>query len=300
MNKLLIGTACLGVCLISCSKETTSEQTTTYNTYNLVTAVDGKSDPQVAKGSYGITYDLGTSLATIATNSLQLGTSSNGKFQAGGITYNSYLTDLGQIIQFPVKLSPTLSTGSVDVTSIGGYVSNALAGAVYNTPGIISNSSPESVVVALSYNVGPDYKVRTFQKDICYIGATSTMYSDKDGKVQQYVNEDFTYRIVMDLDNKKATVVLYNAKFADKAPVLKGIVIEGLKLEFNNAGYTITGKDIVPKIWSDNTLLENPKFIFNNFRFDATGEPLVTGRSVFEVAGMYTGSFNGRCVILTK
>lgn len=159
-------------------------------------------------------------------------------------------------------------------------------------------------IVTGSYKVGNELDVTLFTTDASFFGTTETTFPGG-----TYSSGDIIYRIFIDVKKNKADLVLYNAKFADKAPVLPVIYVPGLDVTFSKGNYVIKGENIIPRIpegsdkdtvnGSGQTTTENPKFIFNEFRMETVPGTLMSTVDVeYKVAGIYEGQFRGKYVEL--
>lgn len=98
----------------------------------------------------------------------------------------------------------------------------------------------------------------------------------------------------MDPAKLKAKVIIYDAQFAQEMTMsIAAIVVDNLDLEFNNSGYTIKGKDIVPTMAQSGKLIPMQEFIFDEFDMTTGGDLTSTSISYKVAHGAYVGYFEG-------
>ena len=291
MKKALFLTLGLGAVLglASCSDDQ-NKSTMTYNvqSYNLVTSVDGSKDPVVAASTYKFDFDMMNTTATVGTEITGLGSSVS--FVTGSIPYTGgfYYGEDGMLREL-IKME-SFKQGSIYNMEVQLFTPANVAPEVNGAPKISMPAMGRYLV--MNYQSGDNTKVRTFWSDVTFCGTTTTTYQ-WEGAVKQFSNKDMKYRVVMDLQNKKATVVFYDAKFAEEMKTsLVAIELADLDLTFTQNGYTIEGKNITPSSYDNGTKVPYPGFVFDNFSLVTVGE-LTSTTINYEVAGKYNGRFEG-------
>ena len=252
MKKRLIYALALGAMFsfASCEKENENKSTASYTipTYSLIVSqnVNGLSDEgkSVAYSPYKFNFDLlkGTVVLAPDLNYGKLPFS----FATGDMPYMAgyyYGEDGGlrELIKFE-------SAKQGNIYNIEGQIFTPA-----NLPPYVNGAPAVSVpgdgmYLVMHYYYGSDYEVYTFWKDVTFRGTTTTSYA-YEGENKQFSNKEMSYRVIMDIDAKKATVILYDAKFAEEMPnAISDIEIKDLTLQFNVAGYRIYGENITPSV----------------------------------------------------
>lgn len=143
----------------------------------------------------------------------------------------------------------------------------------------------------ISFNIGK-YKAQTFDPSCYFGGTTMSTYISSNNEHKEYSNSNVLYLLVMDIPEKKADVVIYNAQFASEMPAIAQMRLKNLDLTFSNGAYTISGTDKVPYVIEGGGETPNERFVFNNFTFRTTNQKLTTGQLTFKVAGRFDASAN--------
>lgn len=145
-------------------------------------------------------------------------------------------------------------------------------------------------IIVGNYKIGTKFEVITMSSDLSYFGTTNTTYTDGG-----FATNKLVYRIFLDIKSRKADVVMYNAQFAAKAPVLKVVYLQNLDFIADGSDFTIEGNGIVPKMAMGNSdkvvLIENPSYKFNTFKLQTVSGTLLTKANIsYEVGESYKGS----------
>ncbi len=164
----------------------------------------------------------------------------------------------------------------------------------------VPNVSTNLQSLMLDYSIGDRFAVKSIFNDVFYTGKTLTTYPGEGGALQSYTNEELFYRVILDTEKNKAKVVMYSAKFAQEMPKTLNIVLYNLDVNLSRGSYTITGKDIVPKVAEGNGLTENENFIFNSFTLTFEDSHLTTAVITYKVKGIFSGNFRGSCLVQYK
>lgn len=310
MKKLFLGIAAVSMLAMTSCKEEESTNTVNYpvTTYNLVVDNESGSAASVVASTYKFNYDLNSRKVTISTE-LAMSSLSSTSFITNSISYDGGVFTLyekfsdllnysGEIIN--VKSDNAGSTGSqLAIRNLDCQLTTF----VYvpeSIQGIKDVSFPYGYEYALmSYDLGDKYSVRTFWPDATFKGVTNTQYPYK-GENKTFSNEDMLYRVMLDLEKKTATVVMYNAKFAQEMPnALSNIVLENLPVTIDAQGYSISATNIEPKVYGSGVATPYPNFTFDKFEMSTVGDLTETTIS-YTVAGTYKGSFSGSYCVKIK
>lgn len=144
----------------------------------------------------------------------------------------------------------------------------------------------------VTLNVDDRYKVRTFNAGAVYPGTTATWYVADNQRVE-YTDQNVVYMVSMDLEKKKAYILIQNGKFAEQMPAISLMKLEGLDIEYVHGGYIIKGTDIVPQVAEGKSFTPNPSYTFDHLSLRTMSEDLTTVAIDFKVAGRFNGSFSG-------
>lgn len=271
----------------------------TVRTANLVTSETPGTAPVVKISDYSYNLDINSGKVTIATE-IPVSSSSTVSFTLNQVSYKSGLVQVGSSY-YEVF---TMQSANPGITTAGQQISNfkgELTSLVYYPPTVsglpgfsVPGGAGRGLASLTQYTLGENLRVRTFLPDAVFCGATRTEYPGQNGTTLNYETEGIKYRVRMDLTENKATVIIYDAKFTDveKEPVKSNIVLEDLALQFTTAGYSISGSNIIPKIYEGGTATPNPAYVFDSFSLSCVGD-LTKATCEYEVAGIYKGSFSG-------
>lgn len=174
---------------------------------------------------------------------------------------------------------------------------------VSNASGVVSSLSSLTYTLLMSYNVN-DRTVKTFPVRPLFSGKTVTKYMMGPAGEKTSENEKGLYEVTFSTDMKKASVVIYNIKFAEEMPaVLDAVILNDLAVEYDENGYTISGTDIIPDVKESNGLTPYPNFPFASFKMWTTTADLasvdceyVVNAKIQEREMVFRGAFSGRCV----
>lgn len=312
MNKILTAASAAGAAMLvfaSCNNDSKGNSyvtTTTIPAYNLFIPINGTDEPFVGSASYAFTVTYPEATIGVTTNNMAYPGGTTANFSTVPMTIaakNALVNDRQrEIIYFGTE---NASQSGMDVSNFKGMLTQAVF------PPYTSNESKVEIpgytwmipgqtthYAFMQYRIGGYWYVRTFWPDLTYRGQTVTSYPQDPGT--PFASTTIAYRVVMKMkDNSitdKADVIFYNAKFAPQAPEIT-VVLKDLDLTFTADGYTVSGTNLVPSVLEAGALQENPRYKFDNFRAVVNGQQL-TGISIsYRVAGVYTGSFTGSCVV---
>lgn len=293
MKKLLLICSVAAVMMTTaCSSgETTSENTYNIPALNYVTNIDGTGEPVISGSYYNYKMDMLTSTMQV---SAQVGTTSSGttSFTTSSLSFSPLYYQLGDGTYEIIKSESFVAGKTDNGDPINDFYCELTP--LMNIPPVVEGLPdvvlPNLKYTYMQYNIGSKYTVRTFWNDNTFKGNTTTTYpggSFSTGNIQ--------YRVVMNLKDNKATVILYNAKLADKMPELTNIVLEDLPIEFKNYGYVIKAENKVPVQYEGGEPTPNDKFVFTKFELSSFGN-LTDVNINYEVNGSFEGVFAGSCV----
>lgn len=306
MKKTLICLLSLaGLISTSCDKkdgEASLTQTNSYNAYSLV--IPSTGTPSICKTTYSFVFDLMKNNCKVKCDNLIVGgstvgfTSSDVPYYTGSVTVDN--RNFQVILVSGREAGDNLKNLRAEIT-LGSLANNAtlinsLNNQLSGDPLTLPASGVPCPYLYMQYDYGTNI-VRTFWNDLLFEGTTATEYPGLEG---HYDTDDITYRVKMKLDdtgNKKADVYFYNAKFAAEQPQAVNFVLQDLDLEFGSNGYTISGTNVVPVLVPEDTPFS--RYTFDNIRIQST--PTMNQiNCVYQVAGIYSGRFQGDSYILVK
>lgn len=272
--------------------------------YNLVTSADDATvAPAVSLSGYNVTFKYSNQENTLQFKSGNVVLPDGGSvsFTTKPILVNVSSATVDDIPREVIKFSSeNPSESGAEVTSLNGVITQSAyfpGSAVVKGYDLLFPSSIKHYAV-MDYRLNEQWRVRTFWRDMTFVGSTTTTYPNMSGP---YTDTKFRYRIYMKTNDKgaltgKADVILYNAKFAPPAPLIT-VVLRDLDLKFSNSGYTLSGTDIIPDQVNDGgELTPNPKYMFNNFTFTAVGD-LTQATASYQVATVFKGQFQGSSIV---
>lgn len=324
MKKITLGLiAMAGLLFTSCDMETKdSTATVGYGAYNLMVPLDG-GEATAVPCAYIFNFNLTQSKVKLeGTYNYNSG---KYEFETDEVSYTQYPPYDGMVYYMTgfkgnVNGQPSMALADTKLLltsnfnwpyytdfKLDNFYPNkeGLASGGDPLPGVwyLPNNWPQPVVLA-SYQIGQDYRVKTFSSDCTYVGTTTTSYPVH-GQDQSFETKTIYYRIVLDIDKKKACAVLYRAKFSnvEAEPEKRVIYLADLDLTLGDGYYTVTGNDIIPQTIEGNKLEDNPSFKFKSFRMSTVGNYMESAQISYEVINSmgameipYSGRFTGTTV----
>lgn len=298
MKKLLfVATAAALMTLASCkNNDSVSTLTLPVTAYNLITNTLDGGEPVVAWSVYRFNFDMVAGTTTMGTE-LPMGTG-NISFVTGTMPFTTgmyqFENNYYQIINVEKLQAGTTSTQE-NITDL----ECQLTPMAYMPPqvqGAPAVSYPSDYRYSIMhYNIGA-YRVRTFWSDMTFRGETTASYADKDGVQKSFLNKDMMYRVILNIKEKTATVVLYNVKLSEEVnQTVNNMVLEKLPVSFNASGIHVNGSDIVAKVYENGTATPNSEYTFDNFSCDIMGE-LTSASILYKIAGKNNGQFSGNWI----
>lgn len=302
----------------SCIKdhENSMESNTPIISYNLLTPVSGEGEAYVRLNKYSVAMKWPDQTIALSSPSLSLPSGATTSFTTVPLPASQEVVFIGdkgyEAIQFAAS---DASSDGARVTDLKGVLAQSAYIPPLLSTGINTGSSGQEGTIdfdktfplfipgnsnhyaVIQYTLNNTWKVRTFWPDVTFRGSTVTSYP---GMTEPYENTEMSYRVIMKLKDNlptdKADVIFYNAKFAPPAPEVT-VVLKDLDLKFTDKGYTIAGNNIIPQMYMDQVLADNPKYKFNAFNLSVSGD--LTGANIeYTVADVFHGSFTGRYIKL--
>lgn len=301
MKKLLLfASAALALVATSCTSPEDTTSSTSCSTYNLITGKDG-SVISVYPAVYSVNFNFTNSTIALSNESMNLGGSETTTFATvnmplfvGSFGYqgDSYCEGgYYEVIRFSSQDAGSTKVGAIK--ELSGSINSTAYYCAGTIPEVGGQAVPyNSKYIIMKYNLGDDMLVRTFWPDAVFCGKTVTSFTDKNGVTGSYETEGIGYRVVLDVSKKKASMVLYNAKFAEQSPQMT-LVLKNLDVAFNAGGYVISGTNVIPNTIEGAALQENPSFPFNDITFTVNGDDLTQAECTYTVAGRFHGVLTG-------
>lgn len=191
----------------------------------------------------------------------------------------------------------SVNTGKISVENIKGFTSSLVNILSTNDPVNPAFPFTPYIPMVMSYTVDNKYNVKTFMPDAIYTGTTEIRSAGSNST--PFTNDGIRYRVVFQKDLKKADIIFYNAKFADRMPITINFVLKDLDVEYSGGSYVISnaaGEPINPWMYEASGLTENPNYKFTSFRFINSSDDLTIGQAFYTVQmgeAIYNGEFNG-------
>lgn len=282
MKKLFLGMIALSMLSMASCNTDVSDTTATvgYVGINLVTPLDGTSEPFITEANYRFFFNLTKGVTSVAMDGLKIDNADN-SFSTDTVPFTQYYvhTDLGDGIldritgakgNFNKDASLPLSGFNCDLTGLF-YWNNTIIPGIENPAWM----SSDPTMLVMQYKVGNEYLIKTLQQDAFYCGTTKTTV----GGTQSFENKEMTYRVKFNKGYKTVDVIIYNAKFSEKAPSLTAVVLKNLDVTFETdtfgpGTYTISGTDIIPYVPDGGALTEYKNYPFKNFRMEFKNDAL--------------------------
>ncbi len=299
MNRIMLAaSAVVLMTFASCkNNDGVSTMTMPVTTYTMVTNTLDGGEPEVSGTVYRFNFDLMAGNVTVATD-LSLSSGNKTSFITGNMPFNTGMYKFGEGYAEVIGMK-SLKAGStanqLDITDFECQLT-PMANIPPSIDGLPKFVYPNDFRYAvMHYTIGENYRARTFWSDMTFKGSTTTRYTDGEGTHKVYTDTEGSYRVVMNMKDKKATVILYNIKFAeDFTAPLSNLVLEGMSLSFTANGIRVSGTNITPKVFdkSTGTGTANSEYVFESFDCDILGD-LVDSSIRYKVGGKYDGQFTG-------
>ncbi len=301
MKKLIFAAAGAAlVSLASCSdNNSVSTMSIPVTTYSMITNLVDGGDPVVAGTLYKFNLDMMTGTATVG-GELPLSTDNKVTFVTNNLTCAIGTYTFEESYREVIKMESMKAGTASNKEDLINFKCDLTQLAYFpkKIQGLPEFSYPTYLRYAvMNFNLGQNYLVRTFWPDMTFRGTTTTSYPASDGSLKTFTNKDVQYRIVMNLKEKKATVILYDVKLAEEMPqTISNIVLSNLDLGFSSSGIYVSGSNVVPSVYEGGVATPNSKYTFDSFQCDMTGD-LTTATMCYNVAGSYSGHFSGSYIL---
>lgn len=284
---LTLCTLAVGVTFASCSGGD-NQLTENYNIdlANLITDTHANCESTIALSNYAFNYDYTNQTMQLRVSGLPIDGTSYSFISADDIKFTETNYNQGTVKKFAIPTMSSLSS-SVVATGLSGEVSTA-----YNYNPVLNVISQVWRRFMISYTVDNRYTVQTFEKTTYWKGTTNTSYVFQ-GAHKEFSSSEPVYGIDMDIEKKTATLLIFNARFAEEMNVsIEVMKIEGLKISASLGQYTVEGTDLIPEVKEGSGWTKNPKYTFNTFKLVTTDANLTRGSISFTVADTFQGSAN--------
>lgn len=294
----LIVPALLASCNLN-NDDDSNYQKFTYSTCNLVIPADGNAFP--SNDAYVLYYYPYSSTVTVSSTALSLGVGS-APFTTANMHYDvAAYGDAGAVYTVTKFSGGSALDGNVSISNLSGFTSEI----VNTVPSHISEYPfVWNPAIVMQYTANYDYTVKTFSTDAVYNGLTSLTTLNSENP--PYDNDQGLYRVVFHTDLKKADVIFYNAKFADRMPS-QTFIVKDLEVVYTKNSYMIRmpeGSDgIVPlrQEGQGGQFTPYPSYVFTQFQLapstsDLTGVMInysIDNSYDGKVVAQYRGTFNG-------
>lgn len=264
----------------------------TDNLCSLVIPADESVAPYaIANTQYTFNYNLTKATMTVSGSDLRLGENVV-SFESEPMRFKEFVANNGSGYYRTFSAGTgKLNNSQTVVNEISGFETTLFYYYPTAIPGVIGVSAIDRRM-AVDFNVGDEYEVKTFPRDMYFGGETTTHYAFG-GEQKSYVDNGTIFRVYFNDALTKATVVMYNANFAEEMPKLKAIALQNLTVTFSAAGYRIQGKNVVPQVYEGGGVTDYQNFTFDNFTFYSSSSDLVDAECSFKVAGRFQGQFSG-------
>lgn len=292
VKSLFFGLAALSLGLTSCNLEPDDDDnymTWQFPVCNLVIPATGNAFATTV--NYSLLYYYTNNTIVASTTDLNLGYTT-GNFTTNAMEcVNKYLK-LGNVTSFE---NGQTKSGNVTVQNLKGFMSTAFNTLTREENAIFGYAFNGFSPIVMSYTANHDYKIKTFMPDAVYTGTTSI--TTVGSEAAPYQNTGIKYRVIFYKDLKTADVFFYNAKFAAAMQVTINFALRNLAVEYTNAGYKISGTNVVPEMFvadaeSDNKWVPMPSYTFDSFEFINTSTDLTVGSATYRL-GLYGSNFVG-------
>lgn len=286
MKKFFLGIAAVSMfAMTSCNTDVDDTTTTmSYATLNYVTPLDGQSTPFITDAAYKYFFNLSQGKASVAMDGLSIDnikysfSTDTVPFMQEAYQVNNSFTIVNKIsgVKGNVNRDATLpiSDFNCDLTGLFYWPRNVIPG--IDAPTILSN---DGTMIIMQYNIGSEYSVKTVQPDAFFCGTTHTMVSG----AQPFETSDMAYRVKFNKGFKTVDIIIYNAKFSDKAPSLSAVVLKDLSVKFDSGTYSIEGANIVPFVPDGGALTEYKDYPFERFSLIITDNALTQANISYKV-----------------
>lgn len=164
----------------------------------------------------------------------------------------------------------------------------------YNPTNSTTNSINQAPIDLTVINVDNEITIKTIQKVMTFAGTTVGLINGSN----PFENENVLYEANLDITNRKAEVIIYNAQFAAAMPSIRVMRLKDLTLTPDvMTGYTIKGENIVPEVLEGTNWIPNSNFSFNSFSIIPNSDNLSSASISFKVATIFSGTCLGSYIV---
>lgn len=286
MKKFFLGIAALSMLTMASCDTSVNDSTTSvsYATLNYVTPLDGQSAPFITDAAYRYFFNLSKGRASVAMDGLSI---DNVKysFSTDTVPFTQTAYQVNNSIAFVNRITGVkgnvnkdsllpVSDFNCEMTGLFYWYRNVIPG--IDTPSLLSN---DGTMIIMQYNIGQEYSVKTLQPDAFFCGTTHTSVQG----AEPFESTDMAYRVKFNKGFKTVDVIIYNAKFSDKAPSLSAVVLKNLDVKFRSGTYSIEGTNIIPFVPESGALTEYKNYPFERFSLDIKDNALTQATISYKV-----------------
>lgn len=298
MMKKFLYLATIGLLFASCEEDNNADApdngvSVQYKVACHIASLDGSQKAMpVFNVPFNLKYEYVNNTMVIATEDLDVSLQTSLSFTSDPVPFTAGSYTEGAALKFSVPSINVLNNGRYDNTYMVKNLSATLTN-IYYCPSDWRQTAqyPLGDMLIMNFQLGDQYKVRTFPLLAFYSGVTTSSFSMQ-GQEQSYSSDMTLYGVAIDPNNNTAEVGIYNAKFADPMPQLT-MTLKDLMVEYTDDGYVIKAGEegVIPLVGTDN--VPYPDYVFNKFEMKCEGENLTGVNIIFQVAGRFNGKFNG-------
>lgn len=293
---LLVMPLTAAIALTSCNLDNSDDimESRQYITANLFSPEDPSTPASASVSTYKLTFYPNKGTVNIDA-ALKLN-DKNHKLALVDVPSQYGVTNYGEIANFN---SPApVGTQGVAVKDLIGSVTPFVY--YYKSPlaNLIGTDmfSPRLIV---SYKIEGVGSVITFPFDAFYYGNSIVETENQDGHVANFTTDGMVYRLNLQVAEKKATVIVYKARFKENVSdndLIEALVFENLTVEYRHGGYSVSGSDVVPSIITSSGKQSAPQHTADHVSFTTSGQYLLGGNFFISFADGKSFTFSGKYI----
>ncbi len=296
-----LGLAALTVSLTGClgkdGDDVQNVSTVTRAVLNHLSPVDGEDEIVVSRGEYTLRFDNVSNLVVVSSGTIRYKNADH-SMRTGDLSFSAAMYNLGgyagQVFQWRGGEGNNAAAGYPTVTGLRGKMSDLYYfDNVLQIPELGPMNTNVLSRLNLSYTYDNLYNVTTFYPDMMFAGETSTTVSEG---ADPYKSSTPRYRVVINWEEKTASMVIYNAKFNPQMPEMTALLLKGLSVEWTPTGYIITGENIVAGQVENGQATPVPAFPFTSIKVETTSADMTQAKIDYVVGGRFHGVCNGAYV----
>lgn len=240
---------------------------------------------EMSQCKYAFNYDNINTTMQMKVNALYVGGSTISFMSPDDVKFTENYYAQGSVVKFAIPSMSALSS-ALTATDLMAEISTAYN---YNPAlNMIINTWRRYII---SYTVDNHYTVQTFEPTTYWKGTTNTSYVIK-GEHKEFASSEPVYVVTIDPDKKTASLLIYNARFAEEMKSVNAMKIEGLTVSAASGLYKVEGSNLVPQVLEGNAWTPNTHFTFDSFTLATTATNLTTASLSFTVAGGFQAAGN--------